>query len=760
MDGTNVSTTARNGRRIGMAVTAFKIGPVLSDTIHSLLDQRNVDIAALVLVIDGCSFTTSTQEICNRYARAYPGLFHTIWLDNGGVARARNHAVRWLIERFPDIEGVFLLDGDDLLTPNSAATSLELLQDARKAPGGPTPGWVYCDQVQFGHQRMALKYPRGFRSSRWLGSNLSQPSCLISREMFDAGVYWDEGMRQGNEDWEYWHTAIGQGFAGVHNPVAYLKYRRLTGNRSSLNRAKDALSKGQMRSKHGALLRPSRFCADEQQTFPRWALPLADGRWRLTTDPTLAGATVDHAAFVDAVNYRFAHNRGAAYLSDPYFPDLIASLDPADLELLQQTGLLCDLLYEAELALLDRAICMLEIRREDASRATSADAITVEAKTGEISLRHCAGASFLLSIGRFADWFGQDLRDLAAAARASGAEGAVETLDGATAPDAPPQAFGTRLEAELTAPREIRRLVVTLPAAVPERPGASPRGASCYRRIFDLAASTLDALARPTAPSKLNQPRHQHCGQDKDSHAGLGAELFGLWPIRPQVKVEGRTDIALILPGSPTAAFRRCCAELSALAGTRDIALHVVSLGREVPADFGGIEPLVRSRIALNLAPGAWTPKTPQTYFGVPLYERVGRQHQDSIAGRLCGMEAVINFAGPVVSGPMIWLKKFGVVTALSYDSAAEPCDFDAWYREDGSEAIIADPMAASAFLGAYKCVLVPDETSRLRLESVGVPAAAICSETTLGQVLIPSTAPEPSPEDRSDATVPLGRAV
>ena len=74
--------------------------------------------------------------------------------------------------------------------------------------------------------------------------------------MFRRGVFWDEGMRQGIEDWEFWYSAIAAGFHGVFNPDTSLRYRRLAGNRSSLNRSKDHLTKRYMRTKHKALLAP------------------------------------------------------------------------------------------------------------------------------------------------------------------------------------------------------------------------------------------------------------------------------------------------------------------------------------------------------------------------------------------------------------------------------------------------------------------------------------------------------------------------
>ncbi|MCI5045010.1 MAG: glycosyltransferase family 2 protein, partial [Aquisalinus sp.] len=89
-----------HSRPVGMVITAYKMGTVLTDTINSLLYQKDIDLAALVLIVDGCPMTETTGRICQRYARALPDKFHYIWLENGGVSRARNIGVKWILDNF------------------------------------------------------------------------------------------------------------------------------------------------------------------------------------------------------------------------------------------------------------------------------------------------------------------------------------------------------------------------------------------------------------------------------------------------------------------------------------------------------------------------------------------------------------------------------------------------------------------------------------------------------------------------------------
>lgn len=727
--------------KIGMVITAFKIGPVLVDTIQNLLDQQDTNLVGLVIVVDGCPYTNSTRSICRRYARAYPGLVHFLWLENGGVSRARNKGVEFLREQHSDLAGIFLLDGDDLLTPNSAASSLKTLQDADA--DGTRAGWVYCDQVQFGHDAASLKYPRKFRPTRWLGSNLSQPSCLISNKMFDDGVFWDEDMRQGIEDWEYWYTAIESDFEGVSNPDAYLRYRRLTGNRSSLNRAKDAITKDYMRNKHSDLMSLENFQADELDNFPRWAFSSADGTWKVGSRPAQSNKEVTAKAFAEAMSYRFSQDFKSAYIFDPYFPDMVAFINADDQAILEKHSLLEHVLFEAELALQDRAICLLDLENADPDvDDLPRHSIKIKSETESLTGEDYTSASFFICLQKLENIFDdsaksifypltdndenivsqiENVDDHDTAAKSSvgewlrdlfkhrpSAENATEVSQFQNSTDL--------VETYLRKERGITRLSITVPNVI------EPHASSCFEDLCEFTQLFLQHAYHPTAPSKLYRPRHFHCGRDKANHQGLGKELFGIWPVMALPKSDAKTDIALIIPDGATAHFNAFCQKLIAENDAKSLRLHIFSLGETVSSDFGKLEKHVSSRTALNLKAEDWTPHANANYFGVPLYERVEQYHQDRFIGRMMNMDMVINFAGPIVSGPILRLKKAGVETSLFFDAQLDQEGFSHLYSRGGLKCLPIDPLAVQAYTGAYKNVWVLNENNSLRLQAVGVP--------------------------------------
>ncbi|MEO0913763.1 MAG: glycosyltransferase family A protein, partial [Pseudomonadota bacterium] len=355
----------RNG--IAAIITAYNIGPILSDTILSVVTQSDIEIDAVVLVVDGCKLTGTTRSISERFTRAYSN-FHTIWLENGGVSRARNIGVKWLLETFPALDAILMLDGDDLLSERTLSSTYETLCAARERDPAAQVGWVYFDQVQFGATANNLRYPQTFSRNRWLGSNLSQPSCLYATSLFHAGVFWDEAMRQGIEDWEFWHSAMRAGFSGVYNGDVTLQYRQLNGNRSSTNRRKDSLTKRYMRSKHAELLAPKALLESEAASFQRWAFyDFERETWRLTMDPALPGEDVGWDRVRDAFAARQSQYATHATMLHPYFPEYAALISPELLAYLDDLKIVPNLLFMIEEKLLENQVVVIEFSETDAA---------------------------------------------------------------------------------------------------------------------------------------------------------------------------------------------------------------------------------------------------------------------------------------------------------------------------------------------------------------------------------------------------------
>lgn len=690
--------------KIGVVITAYKIGPVLTDTIQCIFEQQGIDLTAVVVVVDGCSFVRSTRAICNRYARTYPN-FHTIWLTNGGVSRARNAGLRWLLDQHEDLEAVFVLDGDDIILPNAIASNLKALRDHQQAEPQRSFGWVYFDQQEFGTSSKGLRYPRTFSAFRWFGSNLSQPSCLYAAEMFRAGVFWDEDMRNGIEDWEYWYQAVSAGFVGAYDPNTTLRYRRLTGNRSSLNRGKDALTKRYMRGKHSALLTPAKFLVAEQTDFQRWAqFDQNLGGWTLGTDPDLPGTRfVSPAVLETAVMVRSQQYARASYFFDPYFPDLVMSVSPLFKSILSGLKLSHGLLFSIEQLLQSHVFCTVRfvVGNGDETRITT--------EYHDMTADRLVGSALTaVSITRFIQ-----------ACRTGFDWNTLSTEPGDKVmllPPVPAQQKGVHAQKQPERqPVKMAELTIHLPnGSDPPRPQDHDLHAGALKVLNSVVRKTIDALGDLQFIIDVNK----YCAADKAAHAPLARELFGIWPMLPMVPSPDSVDVALILP-------HECGTEWFALArhlidGLPDGGrLHLAALGGKVPAVPQDIAPHVGSRMTLGfpIKPPS-VGKLPH-YFGVPLYERALNDRHQSLIGCLAGMTGVMNLAGPQVSGALVSLKKLGVRTAVVFPDKG---------RFASSECLgtTRDPMTVQSYINAYDAVVVADTESQGALESIGVPAARI----------------------------------
>lgn len=95
---------------ISVVVPAYNIEAYLPRCLDSILSQTYTHIE-IVLVDDGSK--DGTGKIADSYDKKYPGRFHVIHLENGGVTRARLTGIQQASG-----EWIGFVDGDDLIEPD------------------------------------------------------------------------------------------------------------------------------------------------------------------------------------------------------------------------------------------------------------------------------------------------------------------------------------------------------------------------------------------------------------------------------------------------------------------------------------------------------------------------------------------------------------------------------------------------------------------------------------------------------------------
>jgi glycosyltransferase involved in cell wall biosynthesis len=360
-------TGGADGVEVAVVIPSFQQPFLLAEAVESVLAQRGPRRVAAVIVDDGCPMP-ETRETGLRLARAHPGRVHYLRRANGGLSAARNTGIEFALRAWPSCRAVFLLDSDNRLGPRLIDRATALLEES-----GPATGWVYPDFDFFGipeHASAAGAHSLFLH----LLENTSDAGSLVSRAVFEAGLRFDESMRHGFEDWDFWLRATAAGFRGRHLPLAGFRYRRRAGGmRLAAERRRAGILEG-MRDRSRTLLDPRRLLALEAAEVPRFLLHRSGS--------AIAEPVVDPLRPVLPPLSRVAARRQTVEASRhpqavhaPPFPVFASD---AALHALSEGRLLHNLLWQAEILL----------RRVDAVAVTLAggkdDHLTIERAGGPV----------------------------------------------------------------------------------------------------------------------------------------------------------------------------------------------------------------------------------------------------------------------------------------------------------------------------------------------------------------------------------------
>lgn len=200
--------------RFSVVIPCYNQGRFLTDCLESLAYQTLPPWE--VIVVDDGSTDAETVELCTRLPRyCYPFRLRSLRKPNGGLADARNHGIRHC-----DGDIILPLDADDKLTPDGIEEYASLFARDTEVD------ICYPDILEFGNSDLLWKVPP-FNRWRLTQENFMVCSSAIRRRVFDAGYWYDEAMRRGYEDWEFWMRTCALGpFRAAPLRKAVFLYRR------------------------------------------------------------------------------------------------------------------------------------------------------------------------------------------------------------------------------------------------------------------------------------------------------------------------------------------------------------------------------------------------------------------------------------------------------------------------------------------------------------------------------------------------------
>lgn len=174
--------------KVSIIVPCYNQGAYIAETLDSVIAQTFTDWEC-VIVNDGS--TDNSELIAKEYVRKDPRIrYYTI--ENSGVSVARNKAVE-----YSSGEYILPLDSDDVIGNDYLELAMRAFEE------NPDLTIVYCKAQLFGVQNGVWKLTE-YSYEQLLKDNMIFCSAFYRRRDFDRIGGYDENMKFGLEDWEFW----------------------------------------------------------------------------------------------------------------------------------------------------------------------------------------------------------------------------------------------------------------------------------------------------------------------------------------------------------------------------------------------------------------------------------------------------------------------------------------------------------------------------------------------------------------------------
>jgi glycosyltransferase involved in cell wall biosynthesis len=195
--------------QVSVIIPSFNLGRFLPEAIASVRRQTFPDFE--IVVVDDGSTDPETAEAIR--SAAGPDL-RAVRSDNRGLSAARNLGIS-------EARGglISCLDADDIFAPQWLELAVARL-DAE-----PDLAFVSHWLEAFGDEQGEWTPGRGDLAAL-LDQNVFNGAALFRRQLVDEVGGFDESMRDGCEDWEFWIRVMEAGHRGAILPRALYRYRR------------------------------------------------------------------------------------------------------------------------------------------------------------------------------------------------------------------------------------------------------------------------------------------------------------------------------------------------------------------------------------------------------------------------------------------------------------------------------------------------------------------------------------------------------
>ncbi len=201
----------QNLPKISVVIPCHNQGKFIIEAVESVKVQTFKDFE--VIIVDDGSTETETKKIFQEIPALYPEV-KLVRQENKGIAAARNAGISVARGEF------FLpLDADDTIEPAMLEKCFEVLRNDSKL------GFAYAAVRYFGDFE-AVWRPREYNFFDLLQANQLTATALVRKKAWEEAGGYDEEMRGGYEDWEFWINLGSRGWFGKLISEPLFNYRR------------------------------------------------------------------------------------------------------------------------------------------------------------------------------------------------------------------------------------------------------------------------------------------------------------------------------------------------------------------------------------------------------------------------------------------------------------------------------------------------------------------------------------------------------
>jgi len=196
---------------ISIIIPCFNHGRFIDDAIHSV-EQSTRNDYEIIIINDG-----STDEYTNRHLHKLKRKGYNIILqENQGLGKTRNNGIGIAKGKY-----ILPLDADNMITPEYITKAVGIME------ADPSISIVYSDRELFGNTTGIVQVGE-FDVMRIIKANYIDACAIYRKKVWETNHGYDEKMpAQGWEDWDFWLTAIENGFCFYYIPEPLFLYRVL-----------------------------------------------------------------------------------------------------------------------------------------------------------------------------------------------------------------------------------------------------------------------------------------------------------------------------------------------------------------------------------------------------------------------------------------------------------------------------------------------------------------------------------------------------